>query len=163
MFVTGPTERERLIATRLRPLRLVCGVLAGFLLVYAVAAWLLVEGMEIRWYAGLPREVPVVLAMLAMVLILLSSRLRTLILRGAIPKSPEVPVHLERLLGAYRTATLASFAALEAAALVGVLVALLSGTVFYGIFLCAAAAFAMFTRWPRPIDAERLASGRRAP
>lgn len=163
MFNRQPTERDLLIAARIRTLRRICGVLAGFVAAYAVATWFLVEGLTIRWNAAVPREVPVVLTMLAMVLIMLSSRLRTSLLRGAFPRTPGIPIDLERFLAAYQRATLASFAALEAAALVGVLIALLSGTVFYGIFLCLAAGFAMFTRWPRERDADRLASGRRSP
>lgn len=163
MFTREPSERDRLIAARLRPLRRICGVLAGFVAAYGVATWFLVEGLSIRWKNAVPREVPVILAILAMALILLSSRLRTSLLRGAFPRGPGAQIHLERVLEAYWRATLASFAALEAAALVGVLIALFSGIVSYGIFLCAAAGFAMFTRWPRELDADRLASGRRAP
>ncbi len=163
MFNREPSERDRLIAARLRPLRRICGVLAGFVAAYAVATWFLVEGLSIRWGTTVPRELPVVLTVLAMILILLSSRLRTSLLRGGFNRDPSVSIQLESVLAAYSRATLASFAALEAAALVGILIALLSGTVFYGIFLCIAAGFAMFTRWPRERDADRLASGRRSP
>ena len=42
-----------------------------------------------------------------------------------------LPVDLVSLMGAYHRATLVSFAVLEAAALMGLLVALLSGSSFY--------------------------------
>lgn len=128
-----------------------------------VLSWLLVEGLGIRFNQGVPDAVPIVLTAVAMVLILLSSRLRTTILRGSIPRNPAIPIDVEKVLRAYRKATLASFATLVAASLLGLLIALLSGIAFYGIFLCIAAAFAMFTRWPRLVDADRISRGLRSP
>jgi hypothetical protein len=95
-------------------------------------------------------------------MILLSSRLRKSLLRRAVPRAPSAEINLETLLAAYRQASLASFAVLTAAAILAVLVALFSGTAFYGIFLCVAAAIAMFTRWPSLRDADRIARGRRS-
>jgi len=163
VFQTGPTEQEMRIAVRIRPLRVMCGVLAGVVGVCAVTAWMLVEGLGIRWTQGVPDAVPLGLTVFTMMLILLSSRLRSSLLRRAFPKTPGVEINLETLLNAYQQATLVSFAVLTAAAFLAVLVALFSGTAFYGIFLCIAAAFAMFTRWPNLHDADRLARGRRSP
>jgi H+/Cl- antiporter ClcA len=163
VFQTGPTEQQQRITARLQPLRLVCGVLAGLVGICAVTAWMLVEGFGVRLAQEIPNVVPLSLTVFAMVLILLSSRLRTTLLRRAFPRNPSVEIDLETLLAAYQQATLVSFAVLTAAALLAIVVALTSGTVFYGIFLCLAAAIAMFTRWPSPIDADRLARGRRSP
>jgi len=163
VFQTETREREQQIAERIEPLRTVCGVLAVGVGTAAVAAWMLVEGRGLRWNQGIPDAVPLSLTVCAMILILLSSRLRSMLLRRAFPRTPGVEVRLEALLDAYRKATLVSFALLAAAAVLAVLVALFSGTVFYGIFLCLAAGFAMFTRWPSIHDADRLARGRRAP
>lgn len=163
MFQTGPSEQEKRIAVRIRPLRVMCGVLAGLVGVCAVTAWMLVEGIGMRWNQGIPDAVPLSLTVFAMVLILLSSRLRTTLLRRAVPRNPSSEINLETLLAAYSQASLVSFAILTAAAILAVLVALFSGTAFYGIFLCVAAAFAMFTRWPNLRDADRIARGRRSP
>lgn len=163
MFQTGPTEQEMRIAARIRPLRVVCGVLAGLVGACAVAAWMLVEGLGMRLNQGVPEALPLSLTVFSMVMILLSSRLRTSLLRRAIPKTPSAEIQLETLLSAYRQASLVSFAVLTAAAILAVLVALFSGTAFYGIFLCVAAAVAMFTRWPSLRDADRIARGRRSP
>jgi hypothetical protein len=163
VFETGPSEQEKQIAARLRWVRLVCGTLAGAVGVCAVAAWMLVEGLRLRWNQGVSDAVPLSLTVFSMVLILLSSRLRSSLLRRALPRSPGAPINLETLLNAYGQASLLSFAVLTAAAILAVLVALFSGTAFYGIFLCIAAAFAMFTRWPNLRDADRLARGRRSP
>ncbi|HEX7184895.1 MAG TPA: hypothetical protein VF756_23920 [Thermoanaerobaculia bacterium] len=163
MFLRGPSEHEQRITAHLRPLRTACAVLAGAVGLCVVLSWLLVEGLGIRFNQGVPDAVPIVLTAVAMVLILLSSRLRTTILRGSIPRNPAIPIDVEKVLRAYRKATLASFATLVAASLLGLLIALLSGIAFYGIFLCIAAAFAMFTRWPRLVDADRISRGLRSP
>lgn len=163
MFQTGPTEQEKRIEVKLRPLRLVCSVLAGVVGLCAVTAWMIVEGLGLRLNQGVPDVVPLSLTVSAMVLILLSSRLRTTFLRRAFPRNSAVEIDLETFLSTYQRATLVSFAILTTAALLAILVALFSGTVFYGIFLCLAAAFAMFTRWPSLTDADRLVRGRRSP
>ncbi len=163
MFQTGPTEQEKRIAERIRPLRVMCGVLAGMVGACAMAAWMLVEGLGVRWNRGVPDAVPLSLTVFSMVMILLSSRLRTSLLRRAIPRTPSPEINLEAVLSAYRQASLMSFAVLTAAAILAVLVALFSGIAFYGIFLCVAAAIAMFTRWPGLRDADRIARGRRSP
>lgn len=163
MFQTEPSEQEKRIAARIRPLRVMCGVLAGMVGACAVTAWMLVEGLGVRLNQRVPDAVPLSLTVFAMVMILLSSRLRTSLLRRAIPRAPSSEINLETLLSAYQQASLVSFAVLTAAAVLAVLVALFSGTAFYGIFLCIAAAIAMFTRWPSLRDADRIARGRRAP
>lgn len=163
MFQTGPSEQEKRIAARIQPLRVICGALAGIVGACAVTAWMLVEGLGIRLNQGVPEALPLSLTVFAMVMILLSSRLRTSLLRRAIPRTPSSEINLESLLTAYQQASLVSFAVLTAAAVLAVLVALVSGTAFYGIFLCVAAGIAMFTRWPSLRDADRIARGRRSP
>lgn len=154
------------IVEGLRTLRGICLVLAVAVGLYAVLTWFLVEGFQLS-PKGMPEVVPVSLTFLAMVLILLSSRLRTSILRGALRSglrsSQLLGVNLDTLIAAYRRATLVSFLILEFAALLGLLIGLLSGIAFYGIFLCAASLFAMVTRWPRPEEVDRLARGRATP
>lgn len=163
MFQTGPSEQEMRIAERLRPVRVMCGALAGVVGVCAVTAWMLVEGLGVRLNQGIPQAVPLSLTVFSMVMILLSSRLRTTLLRRAFPQNSAGKINLETLLSAYQQASLVSFGVLTAAAVLAVLVAVFSGIAFYGIFLCIAAAFAMFTRWPNLRDADRLARGRRSP
>ena len=156
-------ERITLIKTRLRSLRMICMALAVVVAVCAVAAWMLVEGLGYRMDRGIPEAIPLSMTVFAMVLILLSSRLRTTLLRRAFPRHPVGEIELGTALSAYRQATLVSFAVLTTCAVLAVLVAVFSGTAFYGICLCIAAGFAMFTRWPTTDDADRLARGRRSP
>lgn len=163
MFLNEPSERDKLIVARLRPLRVICMALAVVVAICAVAAWMLVEGLGYRMDRGIPEAIPLSMTVFAMVLILLSSRLRSTLLRRGFPHNPVMEIELGSMLSAYRQATLVSFAVLTTCAVLAVLVALFSGTAFYGICLCIAAGFAMFTRWPSFSDADRLARGRRSP
>lgn len=157
-------ERERFIAERLRGTRVVCMALAGFVLAYGVAGWFLIEGFQLHPFGKLPDAVPLSLTFLAAVLILLGSRIRTAILKSGLIRSlASGQVELGNLIPAYQRATLVSFAVLEFAALMGLLVALLSGSSFYGLVLCLASFFSMILRWPRAEEVDRLARGRVLP
>lgn len=139
-----------------------CSVLVLAALACSVACW----GVAFRpgaAPAGLPESLPAFLALVAAALILLSSRLRSSLLRRAIPRTAGLSPSLEGLLPAYRTATVASFALLAVAALFGPLVAWAAGRAQYGFILCAASTFAMLTRWPRATEVDRLLRGRAKP
>lgn len=147
----------------LRRLRLACKVIAGTVLACALAGWFLIEGFQLRPFGKVPEALPLSMTFLAAVLILLASRLRTAILRGGLPANRLVPTDLSGLVSAYQRATLVSFAVLELAALMGLLVALLSGSAFYGVVLCIASFLSMLLRWPRAHELDRLARGRASP
>ncbi len=150
-------------ARRLLPVTRVARTLAATVLLLAVLSWTLTReagGWPRPW---LPPAVPVALSLFAAMLILLSSRFRSSVLRRAFPRAVELQPQAEPVLAAYGKATLISFAILEVAALLGLLVSLTSGTAYYGIVLCAAAAFGMLTRWPRAAEVDRLLRGRANP
>jgi len=151
------------IIARLRRLRTVCAVLAGFVLAYGIAGWFLIEGFQLRPFGKVPEALPLSMTFLAAVLILLASRLRTAILRSGLPSHRLIPIDPGNLLSAYQRATLVSFAVLELAALMGLLVALLSGSSFYGVVLCVASFLSMLLRWPQARELDRLARGRVLP
>jgi hypothetical protein len=155
MFTLPPIDPDGRIAKGLRPVRIVSAILA-----VAVGLFLILSWVHLR---GLPRAVPVSMTAFSMILLLMSSRLRSNILRKAIPTTPGFPMSFERLLEGYRRATLISFLMLEGAALAGFAVALLTGTAFYGMVLGAASLVSMATRWPRVTDFDRIASGKRLP
>lgn len=144
-------------------LRTICKVLAAFVLAYGVAGWFLVEGFQLRPFGKVPVALPISMTFLAAVLILLASRLRTAILRSGMPSNRMMPIDPGSLLSAYQRATLVSFAVLELAALMGLLVALLSGSSFYGVVLCVASFLSMLLRWPKAYELDRLARGRISP
>jgi hypothetical protein len=146
-------------ARRLRPLRRICAALVGAVAFFAALSWLLVRQAG-GGIPGMPAALPLSLSVFAAILILLSSRVRWSILRRAFPRLAALPIDPEAVLAAYSRATLVSFAILETAALVGVLVALSSGSATYGVVLCLACAFGMLTRWPRAGEVDRLVRGR---
>lgn len=155
-------ELER-IAMRLAPLRRICTALACTVWAYGIVAWLLVDYRGTRPVAGIPDAVLLSLTGLTAILILLSSRVRTTILRRALPRNPALPINEEALLGAYQRGTLLSFVLLETAAVLGLAIALLTGRSSYGIILCGAALVGMLTRWPREVEADRLMRGKASP
>jgi hypothetical protein len=157
-------ERERFISGRLRGTRVVCMALAGCVLAYGVLGWFLIEGFQLHPFGRIPDAVPVSLTFLAAVMILLGSRIRTALLRSGLTTSLVTrQVELGNLIPTYQRATLVSFAVLEIAALMGLLVALLSGSSFYGVVLCLASFVSMLLRWPRAEEVDRLARGRVSP
>jgi hypothetical protein len=157
-------ERERFISDRLRGTRVVCLALAGFVLAYGIAGWFLIEGFQLHPFGRIPDALPISLTFLAAVMLLLGSRIRTALLRGGLTKSlVSRQVDLGNLIPAYQRATLVSFAVLEIAALMGLFVALLSRSSFYGLVLCLASFLSMLLRWPRAEEVDRLARGRVSP
>jgi len=148
---------------RLRPTARICAVLAGVVVLLAILCWFLLRQAGGRPWPGIPPSAPLVFAMISAIVILLSSRFRTSMLRRAFPRSTELAVNPDVVLAAYQKATLASFMILEVAALMGLLVALTSGFATYGIVLCAVALIGMLTRWPRGSEVDRLVRGRVRP
>jgi hypothetical protein len=150
-------------ALRLRPVRRLCAALAGAVVVLALLSWLLTRATGGRPVPGLPPAVPLALSLLAAVLILLSSRVRSSLLRPAFPRSAELLPSPDAVLAAYARAARAGFAILAVAALLGLAVSLLSGAASYGIVLCAASGIGMLTRWPRAAEVDRLLQRRARP
>lgn len=148
---------------RLRKLRIVCKALAATVLGYSLLGWFLIEGFQLRPFGRVPDALPIALTFLSAVLILLGSRLRSALLRAGLPANRALPVSWDNLISAYQRATLVSFAVLEAAAVLGLLVALLSGSSFYGVVLCLAAFLSMLLRWPKAQELDRLARRRLSP
>lgn len=149
--------------SRLRALRAICLSLAASVVLSAGLSWLLVRIVAIDLSAGLPGAVPLTLTALAMILILLSSRLRGSVLRGALPRPPGLAVNEETIVAAYKRATLISFALLEGAGALGLLVGLLTGEASYGMALAGAALVGMATRWPNEGELDRILRGRLVP
>ena len=145
-------------ASRLRPAVRICTFQLGTVMILAFLCWALTRhGGGIP---GLPIAIPLVLSLLAAAMILLSSRFRSTPVRRAIPRSPVLPVNPDAVLAAYKRGTLMSFAILEFAAVLGIAVAVTTGSGSYGIVLCLVSAFCMLTRWPRASELDRLIRGR---
>ena len=145
-------------ARRLRPLQRVCAGLAAAVALFAVLSGLLVG--RSGGVPGAPPALPLTLSLFAALLILLSSRVHWTIVRRAFPRLPGLATDPEAVLAAYARASLVSFAILLTAALAGLLVALTSGSVAYGVVLCLVALAGMLTRWPRATEVDRIVRGR---
>jgi hypothetical protein len=145
-------------ALRLRLAARICAFQLGTVALLALLCWALTR--QGRGIPGMPTTMPLVLSLLAAAMILLSSRFRSTPVRRAIPRSPVLPVQPDAVLAAYKKGTLLSFAILEFAAILGVGVAVATGSAAYGIVLCLASAFCMLTRWPRASELDRLIRGR---
>jgi hypothetical protein len=152
-------QREAFFSQRLQPLRRVCAALAGGVLIMLMVAWFLL-GPGGFVPPRLPDAVPLSITAASAILILASSRLRSSIVRRSFPTEPSLQPRPENVLAAYQKGTLVSFALLDGAAVLGLLVALLSGSRLYGTVLCAAALLGMLTRWPRASEIDRLLRGR---
>lgn len=158
----GAVSDLSFIDGRLRGVQRICGALVVLNLVLLGLCWVVAFAPRER-LVGLPDSVPVMLALVAAALILLSSRLRSSLLRRALPRSELLRPTLEGLVAAYRAATLVSFGLLAVAALFGPVVASASGRADYGMIVCVASSFAMLTRWPRSVEVDRLLRGRARP
>lgn len=150
-------------ARRLLPVTRVCAALGGTVLLFAILSWTLTREAGGRPSPKLPPAVPLSLSLFAAMLILLSSRFRSSVLRRAFPRTAELQPKPETVLAAYGKATLISFAILELAALLGLVVSMTAGSAYYGIVLCVATLFGMLTRWPRAAEVDRLLRGRARP
>ena len=153
-------QREQELAGRLARVQHFCRSLAVSVLICGGLIWFLVYGENFRALPGIPPSLPLSLTALAMILMLVGSRLRGAIVRRAFPSHPSLPVHEEAVIAAYQKASLISFVLLDAAAVLGLAVALLSGSALYGGVLCAAALIGMLVRWPRAAELDRLLRGR---
>jgi hypothetical protein len=151
------------VDARLRVVQRICAALVVWNLVLLALCWVAAFESRGRSPVNLPENLPVMLALVAAALLLLSSRLRSSLLRRALPRSALLHPTLEGLVPAYRAATLVSFALLSVAALFGPVVALASGRADYGMIVCIASSFAMLTRWPRSVEVDRLLRGRARP
>lgn len=151
------------ITERLLKVRRICTALSFSVWICGLAILILVDYEGGRPVAPVPGMVPLSLTGLAAILILLSSRVRTTVLRKALRQNPALPIDGAKVLAGYQRATILSFAALEAAAILGLLVALLSGKTSYGLVLCGAALLGMFSRWPREVEVDRLMRGKASP
>lgn len=153
-------QREQELAARLGRIQHLCRSLIVSVLICGGLIWFLVYGETFQPLPGIPPTLPLSLTALAMILMLVGSRLRGAIVRRALPVDPRLPLHEEAVIAAYQRATLISYALLEAAAVLGLGVSLLSGSSLYGGVLCAAALVGMLTRWPHASELDRVLRGR---
>jgi hypothetical protein len=146
-----------LLGGRVRTLRVVCGAMLGSALLMAAASVVVVRALAAP--PEVSTEVSLTLTCAAVVLILVTSRLHVAILaragRGTSATANPAPA-AAAVADAYSRATILSFVILDAAAALGLVVAVVTGSVRYALVICGAAAIAMLARWPQQAAAVRL-------
>lgn len=137
-------------------LAVIAGALAASVLVYAGVGWFLTsEAMAAGFEpAGLPGSVSTALAVAGVALLLLAPFVERKLREGAPPAEA---------VAAFRRATVVGFALREAAALCGLLIAILTGEPLWCFALALAALVAMVAAWPSRGKLERFARGAVAP
>jgi hypothetical protein len=142
------TALAALIGKRVRSLQAVCGIMLGSVGFLAAASPIVAR-------LGPPRPpaatgLSLALTCLAALLILATSRLQALVLARAGRGIPAPgPALAAEVVGAYVRATTLSFALLDTAAVLGLVVAAVTATGRYALVVCGVAALGMLARWPR--------------
>ncbi len=137
-----------LIGKRIRGLQAICGAMLGSVGLLAAASPIVAR------LAPAPRPAATALSLtltcIAALLILATSRLQAFVLARAGRGVPVPgPAPAAELVGAYVRATAIAFALLDAAAVLGLLIAAVTATGRYALVICAVAALGMLARWPR--------------
>ncbi len=149
-----PGEPPSPVHPQLAKLRMVCGALAFSSALMGFIAWLMVGWLKVGHLMPDVPGLPLSLTVAATVLLLLGSRIRSGLL-GRIPP-PALAPGPEPVLAAYERATLVSFALFDGAAVVGLVLALLTGQMRYGLIFALAAVLSMLVRWPRQAELDRF-------
>ena len=131
----------------------ICAAILMSIPVYVLVAWVIVgQGIPGAVGVGLPQAAPWALGAVGVALLVAAQAVWGAMRRGAAAK----PTPEERL-ASYRTAAIVSFALRESAAIVGLVITLLTGNLRWCLVLSAAAVLAMLLGWPRRADMVRLA------
>lgn len=142
------------ITRRLANLRVICSALLTSSVLMGAVSWFVVGRMGMESAVPELPGLPLSLTVAGTVLILLASRIRSGLL-GRIPP-PALAPGPEPVLAAYQRATIVSFALFEGAAVLGLVLALITGQVRYGLIFSLAAVLSMLVRWPRQGEVERI-------
>jgi type IV secretory pathway TrbD component len=132
-------------------LQLLTGALAAAVAMYALLAWLLTSGSVIEpvRVAELPPPWPGVLVSLGALLLVAAPLLER---RLARPAAAPADAPRDAVLARYRSAKVVGFGLREAAAALGLVLAVVTGQARWAYALCAAALVLMALAWPRAAD-----------
>jgi F0F1-type ATP synthase membrane subunit c/vacuolar-type H+-ATPase subunit K len=130
----------------------ICFAILASIPLYVAIAWIVVgQGAGVSG-AALPPVLKWALGAVGLVMLVVAQAVWVAMKRSAAAQ----PTAAGRL-AAYRTAAIVSFALREAAAIVGLVIAMLTGDLRWCLALAAAALLAMLLGWPRRTDMQRLA------
>ena len=146
------TASPSLVDEAARVTIVICFAILASLPIYVAVAWMVVGQRAGAAGAGLTPVLVWALAAAGIALLAAAQGAWAAMKRAAVAR----PTPSERL-AAYRTATIVSFALREAAAIVGLVITMLTGDLRWCLALAAAAVLAMLLGWPRRADMVRLA------
>jgi hypothetical protein len=156
-------QLEALVDARLRNLNLICVAITGSVLVYGAVAWFLFARAG---YApsGAIHDVPFlpyILAAAGVGALVIAPLISAAILRQGL--SHVARTDPTAALNAVQTSVIVGFAVREAAAVIGLVITLLSGSMTWVVVLGAAAVASMLAAWPRKEKLLAAADGRPQP
>jgi hypothetical protein len=130
----------------------ICAAIVLAVPVYVAVAWMVVGQGVGASGGGLPSVLVWALASVGITLLAVAEAVWAAMKRSAAGR----PTPADRL-ASYRTAAIVSFAMRESAAIIGLVIALLTGDLRWSFALSAAAVLAMLLGFPRRADMARLA------
>jgi hypothetical protein len=146
------TAPPPLVDAAARVTSLICFAIMTSIPFYVAIAWIVVGQSDGAAVGALPPVLTWALGAVGIVMLVVAQAVWTAMKRGAATR----PTPAERL-ASYRTAAIVSFAMRESAAIIGLVIALLTGDLRWCLALSAAAVLAMLLGWPRRADMVRLA------
>jgi len=143
------------VESALTQIRVIAGALAASVAVYGVIAWVVTGGATESAGEAIGLALPIVAVLVGMAImdLLVAPLIERWLVGGAVGQP------LERVLAEYRKAKIIGFAFREAAAVLGLMVALFTGDPAWCYGLSAATLVAMALAWPSREGLERVARG----
>lgn len=160
MVVADAQSTGEVVSEQMRFLNVVCFALVAGVGAYSVVAWFLTSGSDSIAGPDLPRGLAIVGALVAVALLVAAPVAKRKILDKAaigVRADERVTTAVE----SFRLATLLSFILREGAAIVGLMLTILTGEPMWCYALGALTVVAMFTGWPRREELEAVLAGRR--
>jgi len=152
----NPHEIEAVVDQRLRVLNVICAALVFSVMVYVAIAWFLVQRGSVQPSEGLPQVFPVILVLVALSVVMAAPVVSTMILKQGVAAAGE---DAGRRLNSHQTSLIVGFALREVAAVMGLVLTLLSGRLIWVVALAAVAVAAMLLAWPKREKMLELARG----
>jgi hypothetical protein len=159
MVVADAQSSGEVVSEQMRFLNVVCLALVASVGAYSVVAWFLTSGGDALGGPDLPRGLAIAGALVALALLVAAQIVRRKILEKAASGARTDERHTTAV-ESYRLATLLSFILREGAAIVGLMLTILTAEPMWCYGLGAVTVVAMFTGWPRREELEAVLAGR---
>ena len=158
MVLADAQSTGEVVSEQMRFLNVVCFALVAGVGAYSVVAWFLTSGSDSIAGPDLPTGLAVVGALVAVGLLIAAPIVRRKILEQAADTARAHERHATAV-ESYRLATLLAFILRDGAAIVGLMLTILTGEPLWCYGLGALTVVAMFTGWPRREELEAVFAG----